>query len=69
MDRFEVRNTNDISFILSKIYIPVWIDLKRRAVKTITINFKNLHSSMDRFEDVCNGQQVTASRAFTFQYG
>ena len=33
------------------IYIPVWIDLKSEIFKADSMKLKNLHSSMDRFEE------------------
>ena len=52
MDRFEAVWYICIFFSCSDIYIPVWIDLKFRPPPQNKLERANLHSSMDRFEDV-----------------
>ena len=50
MDRFEALSGFPV-FDSSKIYIPVWIDLKFVVNSIFFVSLFYLHSSMDRFEE------------------
>ena len=60
---------NDIHYISSEIYIPIWLDLLLILLCLVRHKLCYLHSNMVRFIISIEEQYEAFKRAFTFQYG
>ena len=69
MDRLETYIKSYSAICFRNIYIPVWIDQKRRRHPISFCLIFYLHSSMDRLETLQRIFKRVSNSLFTFQYG